>query len=74
VSAKAIQLGHDERERALQLTNGVLRIELALLVETALALLELFAIEVGVIGERKIREFLVARRARVGQEARHPVP
>ena len=74
VGAQAIQLGHHERERPLQFADGVFRIELALLIETALALLELFAIEVGVIGKRKIREFLVARRARVGQEARHPVP
>jgi len=53
VGAQAIQLGHHERERPLQFADGVFRIELALLIETALALLELFAIEVGVIGEEK---------------------
>ena len=44
--AQAIELGHDLHEGLLHVSNRVLRVVLTLLVETALALDELFAIEI----------------------------
>jgi hypothetical protein len=46
LGAQAIELGHDLHEGLLHVSNRVLRVVLTLLVETALALDELFAIEV----------------------------
>ena len=46
LGAQAIELGHDLHERLLHVSNRVLRVELALLVETALALDEFFAVEI----------------------------
>ena len=46
LGAQAIELRHDLHEGLLHISNGVLRIVLTLLVETALALDELFAVEI----------------------------
>jgi len=46
LGAQPIELGHDLQERLLDVADGALRVVLTLLVETALALDELFAIEI----------------------------
>ena len=63
-----IELRHHRRERLFDVADRPLRVVLALLFETALALDELFAVE--------IRDGLKGgiRGPRVGQEARQAVP
>ena len=45
--AQSIELGHDLQQGVFHVANRVLRIMLTLLIETALTLDELFAVEVG---------------------------
>ena len=69
VSAQPINLSHDKGKRSLQLADGVFRVALALLIETALTFLELFEVE-----SRQTAQVLLAPRARVRQRTTHPVP
>ena len=63
--AQAIELRHHLGERFLDIGDGVLGIELALLIEAAFALGKFFAVEI-----RQGMENGIALRARIGQEAR----
>jgi hypothetical protein len=69
MGAERIELPHHAAQRLFYLANRVLGVELTLLVEAALALEELLPVEV-----REGGHYRVARRARIGQEARNPVP
>ena len=55
LGAQPIELGHDLHEGLLHVSNRVLRVVLTLLVETALALDEFFAVEIGDGIERPAR-------------------
>jgi hypothetical protein len=63
-AAQPIELGHDFHQRLLDVLNGPLRIVLTLLIEAALTLDELFAVEV-----REGMKDRIAWRTRIGQEA-----
>jgi hypothetical protein len=62
--AQSIELRHHLRQRALSIGNGIVREELALLFEAALALHKFFTVEV-----RNGMKDRIALRVRVGQEA-----
>ena len=54
LGAQAIELGHHLHEGLFHISNGVLRVVLTLLVETALALDELFAVEILYVVNRRL--------------------
>ncbi len=54
LGAQAIELGHHLHEGLFHISNGVLRVILTLLVETALALDEFFAIELLYVVDRRL--------------------
>ena len=61
LGAQAIELGHHLDQGLFHVANRVLRVELTLLIETALALDEFFAVEIlygvyGRLGQARIRE------------------
>ena len=65
LGTEPIELRHDARKSALDIADCPLGIELALLLETALALGKFFAVEVG----KGMQNGLTHGRASVGQEA-----
>ena len=67
--AQAIELRHHFRERFFDIHHGALGIVLTLLIETALALDEFFAIEAGTGMTGRLPE-----RDRIGQKAGNPLP
>ena len=54
LGAQAIELRHDLHEGLFHISNGMLRVVLTLLVETALALNEFFAIELLYVVNRRL--------------------
>ena len=64
-----VELAEDLGECLLDVADGAFRVVLTLLFEAALALEELFSVEIGTGIENRI-----ALRARIGQEARQTVP
>ena len=66
--AESIEILHHPGQRRLRLTDSALGVALSLLIEAALALDELLAVERGQGMKDRI-----ARRTRVSQEARHPI-
>lgn len=69
MGTQAIKLAQHARQRFFNFADRVLGIELTLLIEAALALDEFFPVKV-----REGMYYRIARRPRVGQEARNPVP
>jgi len=67
---ETIQLRHDAGQGLLHIADGALGVELALLIEATLTLGKFFAVEIG----KGMEDGLADLRARVGQEARQPVP